>query len=74
MNYAPGYFGDSREDCLCPHTEFHGNGTLVLRSRTRSQAHIAGEKGTLLEHGHSKRKPKKSAPSTGARSNVVTTA
>ena len=45
VKYGPKYFGEYNVDCLCPHVEFHGEGTLVLSSRTRSEAKISGEKG-----------------------------
>ena len=48
VKYGPKYFGDYNVDCLCPHVEFHGKGTLVLSSRTRSAAKRSGEKGSLI--------------------------
>ena len=45
VKYGPKYFGEYNVDCLCPHVEFHGEGTLVLSSRTRTEAKISGEKG-----------------------------
>ena len=47
VKYGPKYFGEYNIDCLCPHVQFHGQGTLVLCSRTRSEAKTLGEKGTV---------------------------
>ena len=49
VKYGPEYFGDYNVDCLCPHTEFHGRGIVVLNSRTRSEARKTGEKGNVVE-------------------------
>ena len=63
VKYGPEYFGNYNEDCLCPHIEFHGRGVVVLNSRTRSQARVAGEKGSVLECGGLKRKVKRTVGS-----------
>ena len=64
VKYGPKYFGSYNKDCLCPHTQFHGKGTLILHSRTRSQAKATGEKGNVIERNWpvERRKQKHSAP------------
>ena len=49
VKYGPEYFGKNNIDCLCPHTQFHGEGTLVLHSRTRSEARVTGERGSMVK-------------------------
>lgn len=49
VKYSHSYFGTNNCDCLCPHKELHGQGVLVLKSRTRSCAKKVGEKGILLD-------------------------
>ena len=36
VRYGGGFSGSNYEDCMCPHTEFHGDHVRVYESRTRS--------------------------------------
>ncbi len=52
--YSKQFFGNNNLDCLCEHTDEHGEGVVILESRTRTQARRCEEKGFRLASDISK--------------------